>query len=87
MLDRYEGIAPVSNGPAIDAFDIVPSDTSELSEVTRAIFVGQGGTITAVTKSGTTVTFENVTNGAILPLRVSKVLASGTTALALVGLV
>lgn len=87
MLDRYEGIAPVSNGPAIDAFDIAPNDSTDLPEVTRALFVGQGGTIAAVTQEGTTITLNNVTTGAILPLRVSRVLASGTTALSLVGLV
>lgn len=87
MLDRYEGIAPVSNGPAIDAFDIVPNDSSDLPEITRALFVGQGGTIVAVTMEGTTITLQNVTSGAVLPLRVSRILANGTTALSLVGLV
>lgn len=87
MFDRYKGIAPASDSPAIDAFSIIPNDSLELTEVTRAVYVGQGGTLVVTTKEGTTVTFENVAAGGFLPLRLSKVLATGTTASALVGLV
>lgn len=87
MFDRYEGIAPASNSPAIDAFDIVPNDSADLTEVTRAVFVGQAGTLVATTQEGTTVTFENLSNGAILPLRVARIHATGTTAQSIVGLV
>lgn len=87
MFDRYKGIAPATDSPAIDAFSIVPDDSLELSELTRAVYVGQGGTLVVTTKEGTTVTFENVASGVFLPLRLSKVLATGTTAQSLVGLV
>lgn len=62
--------------PAGKAFDITPSD-DELANFTRAIYVGTGGDLKVVMagdEDDDFVTFENVANGTILPLRVRKVL-------------
>ena len=55
--------------------------------VTRAIYVGSGGTLAVRLLSGQTVTFAGVSAGSILPPRADRVLATGTTAGSIVGLV
>ena len=69
-----------------DAFAITTSDTLDLAFVTRAIWVGGAGNIAVVTAGGETVTLNSAAAGALIPLRVSRVKATGTTATNLVGL-
>ncbi|MEM6711376.1 MAG: hypothetical protein AAF590_03750 [Pseudomonadota bacterium] len=73
--------------PASDGFVIVPSDSADLSSVTRAIYVGSGGDLVATMKSGTSITFTGLLAGTVLPIRVSAVAATGTSAGNLIGLV
>jgi hypothetical protein len=87
MPDRYSGQAKSYSAPADDGFAIVPNDTTELPEVTRAIYVGTGGNIAVRMASGATLTFANVAGGSLLPARVTRVLAAGTTADQIIGLV
>lgn len=73
--------------PAGHCFDIVPSDGVELSEVTKAIYIGSGGDVVLKSLGSTEfVTFRNVPAGFILDVRVRQVKATGTTAADLVGL-
>lgn len=75
-----------SYSPARDASAITPSDAETLAEFTRSIYVGVGGTIAVVMASGGEVTFVNVQSGSVLPIRVSKVKSTGTTATNMIGL-
>jgi len=75
-----------SAGPADDAFAITPSDTVNFAVPTRAIYSGAGGNITVVTPSGSAVLFVGVPAGVILPIRATRVNATGTAATSLVGL-
>lgn len=86
MTDAFSGHHAALDAPAAHAFSIVPDDEADLAAVTRALYVGTGGSITATMLSGETATFAHVPDGAILPVRVRRVLASGTTALDLLGL-
>lgn len=72
---------PVNN---IDA--ITPSDSNNFGEPAHGIFVGGGGDVALETVNGSTAIFYNVIEGAILPVRTSKVLSTGTTATYLVRL-
>jgi hypothetical protein len=74
-------------GPGDDAFVISTSDTVDLASVTRAIYVGVTGDVAVITKGGTTLTFTAVPAGAVIPVRVSRVKATGTTATNMVGLI
>jgi len=68
-------------------FAITPSDTDELPNVTRAIFIGVGGTISCVAvNDGSNPVSWNVPSGFILPGRIRKVLANGTSATNIIGL-
>ena len=63
---------------------ITPSDTAD--NTFSAIYVGGAGSVTVVMESGDTVLFTAPPVGTILPIRVKKVNATGTTATLLVGL-
>jgi hypothetical protein len=54
--------------------------------VTRALYVGTGGTVAAVLQSGAAVSFANLGSGTLLPVRLRQVKATGTTASGLVGM-
>lgn len=84
--DKFVSVSSLT-GPGDDAFSISTSDTVDLPNITRAIYVGSGGDINLITKGGTTLVFTAVPTGAILPVRVSRVKATSTTASGLVGLI
>lgn len=67
------------SGPAADAIPVTPSDTVDLAHVAIGIYIETGGTISVVTLAGLTRTIA-VADFSILPLAVSRVRASGTTA-------
>ena len=87
MTDRFKSTSSGINGPANDGFIIAPDDGLDLNEITRAIFIGSGGDISLVTKNGTLLTFSGLGAGSLLPVRASRVHATGTTASNIVGLV
>lgn len=66
--------------PADDAEVVTPSDSTDLVYTGRALYVGTGGNVAVVTKKGNTRTFTNVIDGSLIPIRVTRVLATGTTA-------
>ena len=78
--------APSADGPATRGFTITASDETDLAGSTRALYVGTSGDVSVVLSSGDAVTLEGVAGGTLLPLRLKRVLASGTTAGGLVGL-
>ncbi|WEK05688.1 MAG: hypothetical protein P0Y65_05385 [Candidatus Devosia phytovorans] len=84
-MDKFEGREPSDTGPALDGFAITPSDTQDLRDLTRALYVGGGGDVRVEMAWGTAITLKSVPAGTILPLRARKVLAA-TTASFLVGL-
>ncbi|PHR59883.1 MAG: hypothetical protein COA47_08860 [Robiginitomaculum sp.] len=87
MTDRFENTHTGLDSPAAHAFAIVPDDANDLPEVTRALFVGIGGDITVITKSGSEVLFSGLASGDILPVRTLRIKATGTSAGNIVGLV
>ena len=74
--------------PASRASSITPSDTTDLTSATRGIYTGTGGTIVCILEGDTaSVTFANVPAGVVLPIRVKRVLSTGTTStMGLIGL-
>lgn len=87
MSDNFSNTATGMSGPANDAFNIIPDDAIDLTQVTRALYTGAGGDISLVMQSGASVSFIAVPAGIILPLRIRKVMATATTATNLCGLV
>lgn len=86
-IDKYEATVQSVSAPAASCFAITPNDAGDLEQVTRAIYVGVGGSLKIRTvASEQDVTFVGVAAGSILPIRAIAVRAAGTTASALVGL-
>ena len=87
MTDRYKTLSPSVSGPAASGFAVTPSDTLDLPETTRALYVGIAGDLAVKMANGETLTLRNVAQGAVLPLRTTRILQTGTSASAIVGLV
>lgn len=65
--------------PAVQAEAVTPSNTVDLVNVSRALWVGVAGDVKVTMASGQAVTFTALTIG-WHPLRVSRVWSTGTTA-------
>ena len=72
--------------PAVMFQAVTQSDSTVLA-LTRALFVGVAGNVAVVVGAGSAaVTFVGVPAGTIIPIRVRKVMATGTTASSIVAL-
>ena len=85
MMGRYSGRQAHLADPASHAFAVTPSDAADLDNWALALYVGTAGDVRVDTWGGETVTFANVPAG-VLPVRVKRVYATGTTAAGIVGL-
>lgn len=85
-MDRYEDHTSSLVSPATAGVAVLPSDTADLAQTSRALYVGQGGDLSLVLASGSAVTLLAVPSGALLPLRARRVHATGTTAAGVVAL-
>lgn len=87
MTSFSSGRAANPTAPAADVFAITPSDAADLDRPTRALYVGTGGDLAIITVSGGEAVLVGVPGGSVLPLRIARIRATGTTAGALVGLI
>ena len=86
MTDTFHRHSRSLTSPPEQAAAILPADGADLGCVTRAVYVGGGGDLRVRMQGGAEVTLAAVPAGALLPLWVSRVLASGTTATDLLAL-
>jgi hypothetical protein len=85
--DPFKSTGDSLTAPADHCYAITPDDVQDVAVATKAIYVGTSGDVAVETLANPTpVTFRNVPQGAILDIRVSRVLATGTTAADIVGL-
>lgn len=75
----------INRNAARDAQPVTPSDTA--GNTFDSLYVGGAGDVAVDTADGTTVTFSGVVAGTVLPIRVTRVWATGTTATLILGLV
>jgi len=88
MSDKFEKFYTNPEDPANYAFSITPDSDTDLTNSTRAIYVGTAGNLVVSMVSETSntfVTFSSVPAGSILPIRVRRV-SSTSSASNLVGL-
>ena len=83
MADDFQHTAEGLDSPADNAVAVTPNDSTDLANVPRAIYVGTAGNLVVHMKNGSgtaaSVTFSAVPVG-VLPIRPTRVLATGTTA-------
>ena len=84
-MDTFKKHTRSLTSPPEHATAILPQDGADLAVVTRALFVGIGGDVAVRMLDGSQVTLANVPAGTMLPLRVDRVLATGTSAGAILG--
>lgn len=65
--------------PALNAEAVTKSDSTTYTP-TSALYIGVGGNVAVTTEGGQVVTFENVLGGTWIPLQVTKVMSTNTTA-------
>jgi hypothetical protein len=71
--------------PYFSAAAVTPSDATTFP-ATRALWVGGAGAVAVVFADGSSATLSGVPAGTLLPLAVTKVMATGTTATLIVSL-
>lgn len=72
--------------PVSQAFAVTPSDGTDFARTVRGLYVGGTGNVVAVFPDDTTVTFQAVPAGTILPIRIKRVNSTSTTATLMVAL-
>lgn len=85
-MDKFSNFPTTPISPARGGMQVSPSDSTDLTQVSRALYIGQGGDVTVRLADGDTVLFAAVPGGALLPIRAAGVAASGTTAASIVAL-
>ena len=85
--DDWSTYAVPPFGPCRNAVAVTPSDSTALADVTRYLYVGGAGTLTVILRDGSTsVAFGAVTAGSLIPIAVSQVKATGTSATSIVAM-
>ena len=85
-MDAYADHAPSLVSPASSGAEVSPSDSQDLAQVSRALYVAAGGDLSLELASGARVALGSVPGGTFLPVRARRVRSSGTTATGIVAL-
>lgn len=85
MADRFENRDNLA-GPALHAAGVTPADGADMTISSRGLYVGGAGDLKVTMEGGETVTFPGVVAGTLLPIRVRRVFATGTTATSILSL-
>lgn len=87
MADAWESTGGSIDAPAKNAAAVTPSDSADLGDVAVALYVGGAGDVSVDTVGGQeSIVFSSMSAGTILPVRVKRVNATGTTATNIVAL-
>lgn len=78
--DSFGGRGGSIDSPASSGEAITKHDTNDFAFVSRGIYVGGTGDVSAVMADGTVLTFSAVPAGTLLPIRCKRVNSTNTTA-------
>jgi hypothetical protein len=87
ILDIFGDFTQSFSSSICGGFDIVPDDVVDLPNATRALVLASGGDVSVILRNGDAITLPGLTAGVVYPVRVSRVLVTGTTATGLKGLI
>jgi hypothetical protein len=86
MTDAYRTYAPSADAPARRAQGVTPNDTTDLSVVAKALYLGVGGDVALIPAGdAAAVTLKDHAAGYVA-VQARRVLATGTTAANIVAL-
>ena len=90
-IDVYASEPDGFGAPALNGEEVSPDDGTDLTFVSRAIWVGGAGNLEVVMvgdkgAAGATLSITGIPAGTLLPLAVTRIKATGTTATAIVAL-
>lgn len=86
-IDQFAGAGHNILAPFADAAAVTPDDNADLTFATRGLMVGAAGDVAVqMLKTKAVVTLRALQPGTVYPIRVSRVMAAGTTATNIVGL-
>lgn len=80
--NEFSSCARTLSDPASDAIPVTPTDSSDLTRMTKALWLplsATGGIVRVITEAGNTRDLP-LYPGDLLPIRVTRILATGTTA-------
>jgi hypothetical protein len=84
MSDAYASVFSNVSDPGERAKAVAPSDTVDLADTPKALYVGTGGDIAMIGDNepagAAALVWRNVPAGAIVPFRPRRILLTGTTA-------
>lgn len=83
MPDIFDMHSSGLESPASYLAEVTPTDTADLAMASRGINVAQSGAVRVTTIEDTTATL-TVAAGIVMPVRVKKIWATGTTATGIV---
>lgn len=81
-MDTFVTQASDLESPGRNFAAVTPSDSTDLTYLPRALWVGGSGDLTVVSVAGDTATFSSASGW--MPIRPARVLATGTTATTIV---
>ena len=90
MPDKFAGYADSVSDASTRAERITPSDTTDLTDIPKGLYVGMGGDLAMIglkdAPGATGEVWKDVPAGAVVPFRPRRILATGTTAANLLAL-
>ena len=78
-IDKRSGATPASD-PVSNAAQVTPDDGNDLTYITSALVIGTGGNVKVNMAGGQLGVVVKAQSGQLLPFRVTRVWATGTTA-------
>lgn len=79
MPDNFQNVPKGIEAPATRHFAITPSNSTDMTNRPRALYVSVGGNLALRDEKGVEITYA-VTAGQVILFRAVRVLATGTTA-------
>lgn len=79
MADDFSDESVELDSPCNEGESVTPHDTTKLAKIGRCLYVGVAGDVTVLMAGGSTLTLKNAVAGSLLPIRVQRVNATGTT--------
>lgn len=79
-IDDFIGTYNGLSAPIIKGEDVTPSDTVDLTNVSRGLMVAVAGDVRVMLRDGDAITLPALQPGTIYPIRASRVYSTSTTA-------